>query len=130
MTKRLFTLAIMSILALSAWAGDNTVSSTTIWEFSSQTVGDLTENKNINGLWLRASSGGKIQFQNLKRSGTFSDGSTWTTMTNNENGVAAYIAANANLTPTSSYFTSYNVSDGNRVRRCAALETTVRGNFM
>ena len=89
MIKRFFTLAMMTILAITAWADDNTVSSTTIWEFSSQTVGDLTENKNINGLWLRASSGGKIQFQNLKRSGTFSDGSTWTTMTNNENGVAA-----------------------------------------
>lgn len=130
MAKRLFSLSLMIILATTAWAdAPTTVSVKTIWEFSSQTVGAFTVNTNINGLWLRAGESGNLQFQNLKRSGTFSDGSTWTTMTNNESGVSAYIPNNINLTPTSLNFTSYDVADGNRTRRCAALQTTVKGNF-
>ena len=130
MAKRLFSLSLMIILATTTLADSpTTVSVKTIWEFSSQTVGAFTVNTNINGLWLRAGESGNLQFQNLKRSGTFSDGSTWTTMTNNESGVSAYIPNNINLTPTSSNFTSYDVADGNRTRRCAALQTTVKGNF-
>ena len=88
MMKRFFFLSLTMILALSAWGDNDKVSATqtTVWEFSGQTKDATVESTTLtNGLYIKAKASSSMKYSQVKRSGTFSDGSSWTTTTDNAN---------------------------------------------
>lgn len=133
MTKRFFVLSLTMILAVvSAWADNDKVASNqvTVWEFSGQTKDATVESTTLmNGLYIKAKASSSMKYSQVKRSGTFSDGSSWTTTTENASGMALYLACNSNLTPTTSYFSDLTADGTNRTFRSVAFETSIAGKI-
>lgn len=130
--KRFFILSLTMILALSAWADNDKVASNqaTVWEFSGQTKDATIESTTqMNGLYIKAKTSSGMKYSQVKRSGTFSDGSAWTTTTDNASGIALYLASNSNLTPTTSYFSDLTTDGSNRTFRSVAFETAIAGKI-
>ncbi len=75
--KKFFTLISLAMLTLSASAA-NVVSDYKVWTFSDETTGEaITTIIERDGLYIRGNGSHSVDFINLKRSGTFSDGSSW-----------------------------------------------------
>ena len=75
--KKIFTLISMAMLTLSANAA-NVVGDYKVWTFSDETTGEaVTGIIERDVLYIRGNGSHSVDFINLKRSGTFSDGSSW-----------------------------------------------------
>lgn len=75
--KKILTLISLAMLALSASAA-NVVNDYKVWTFSGETTGEaITDIIERDGLYIRGNGTHSVDFINLKRSGTFSDGSSW-----------------------------------------------------
>lgn len=75
--KKIFTLISLAMLTFSASAA-NVVNDYKVWTFSDETTGEaITSIIERDGLYIRGNGSHSVDFINLKRSGTFSDGSSW-----------------------------------------------------
>lgn len=119
--KKIFTLISLAMLTFSASAA-NVVNDYKVWTFSGETTGEaITDIIERDGLYIRGNGTHSVDFINLKRSGTFSDGSSWSST----QGIR--LAASNKFAPTAETVADSPCTDADD--RSVAITTSVPGTI-